>query len=270
MEYPIDEDHVFNFKLCNSFGLYQILNPNTVKLYNHNAYHVIVVVICVYMFSSMIPSIICIRNFMNDTIEFTYYIGLIEQILFVIYKMLNIVYYSNDIWKFIANTRFETMSSGLYDINIFKHWQKHSVNIAITYVIMFGLIVVIWTLNPFIFNTSKVSLKNADNSYNYYRLNIYNIYLPVSDELYNKYFIVFFIIDLTVAILFSICAFIYDIYMVMACYTLICQLEIINDGLRTLGHKHKYSAEHYREYTFFFFNIILLCLCSLKNHTYIF
>lgn len=78
-----------------------------------------------------------------------------------------------------------------YDVNLFERWRKRSTKVTVMYVIMFGLVVITSMLNPFIFDTSRVSFKNADNSYNYYRLNVYSIHSPVSDELYNKYFIAF-------------------------------------------------------------------------------
>lgn len=257
MNPPVDEDYVFNFKFSKWVGLYQILDPTARQLYDHNVYHIIVIIFSVFIFgiSAMCP--IGLYYLTNDAIAFSYYIGSIEQFLFAVFKILSIVYYSNELWKCITNTSFKTMSYGLHSRIIFKRWQKYTMRVAMLYIVLVCFILLIWMLNPFMFNTTTVSVKNLDSSYSIYRMNIFNIYVPISDVVYNRYFILFYIIDFIILILFFIFTTIYDICMIMICCTLLCQLETINDSLRTLGHNNKCSARYFSEYIIYFIYIYI-------------
>lgn len=105
MDLIIDnDDYIFNFKLSKLIGLYQILDPSTTKFYNQNVYHILFVVFSIYMvsISTMLP--IGLYYSMNDVIAFAFYMGSLEQFLFCTYRVLNVVYYSKNLWKCIINT----------------------------------------------------------------------------------------------------------------------------------------------------------------------
>lgn len=247
MNPPIDENYVFNFRLSKFIGLYQILNPCTKKYYNQNVYHIIIILLSVYIFSISILSPIGLYNLINDAIPFAFYMGTIEQFFFSIYKVLNIVYYSNVLWKCMINTNNKFMSCGLNNRNIFNYWQNYSAKMALIYIIMICFIILIWASCPLIFNKTIVTVRNLDGSYSIFKINIFNVYVPISDEVYNKYFTIFYIIEFIALILFITFSTIYDIFMIMICYTFVCQLEMINDGLKKLMH-NKSSAGSISEY----------------------
>lgn len=98
---------------------------------------------------------------------------------------------------------------------------------------------IIWTFIPFIFSKTTFSVKILDGSYNVYRMNIFNVYVPVSDEFYNKYFILFYIFDFITVNFYFAFTMTFDIYMIMTCYTFVYQLDTINDSITTLGHNNK-------------------------------
>lgn len=248
MNTPVDEDYVFNFKLSKWVGLYQILDPTAAKLYDHNVYHIIVIIFSVYICSISAMCPICLYYLTNDAIAFSFYFGSVEQFLFAVFKILRVVYHSKDLWKCITNTSFKTMSYGRHSRIIFERWQAYSTKIAISYTVLVCVVLLIWMSNPFVFNTTMISVKNLDSSYSNYRLNIFNVSAPISDRVYNRYFILFYIMDFIILIAYLFFITIYDICMVMICCALSCQLETINESLRTLGHNNTRSVEYFSEY----------------------
>lgn len=270
MNHLINDDYVFNIKLSKYIGLYQILDPSTVKFYNCNVFRIFIIFASVFILSI---SLLCPMGFyhlMNDVIAFTFYLGVVEQFLISVYKALHIVYYSSDLWKIILNTSYALFSYAFYNRNIFKYWQKHSLNVIVLYIMAICFNLVIWTITPFIFNNTLISVKNLDNSYSYYRLNILNVYLPIPAELYNIYFNVFYIMDSTILVSYLICTTIHDIFKIMTCYTLVCQLETVNDGFQTLGENNRmYSDKNFGKYPFTFLSSSKIHVITIFNHTFI-
>lgn len=266
----INDDYVFNIELSKFIGLYQILDPSTVKFYNYNVFHIIITFASVFILSISLLCPIGFYSLMNDVIAFTFYLGVVEQFLISIYKALHIVYHSNDLWKIILNTSYTLFSYAFYNRNIFKYWQKRSLNITVLYITAVSFNLLIWMVIPFIFNNTLISVKNLDNSYSYYRLNLFNMYLPISAELYNKYFIVFYFIDSAALVLYLICSMIHDIFKIMTCYTLVCQLETVNDGFQSLGQNNRtYSDKNFSKYPPAFSSSSKIHVIIFCNHKFI-
>ncbi|VVC36724.1 Hypothetical protein CINCED_3A012535 [Cinara cedri] len=96
----------------------------------------------------------------------------------------------------------------------------------------------VWISSPYVLSKTIVTIKNLDGSYAKYRMNIFNLYFIASDETYNKYFNVFYLIEITVAICFTYFSVVFDIVVITICVTISCQLDAIGDAFQSLGHKN--------------------------------
>lgn len=237
MDASKQNQYVFNLKLVEFLGLRQILDPETAKFYGYNVLHIIIAVFSVYILSITMLCPFGFYYFMNDVDAFIFYMGCIENYSFSVYKIMNIVYYSKDLWKCMNNTNFNLMVYKHYDISIFEMWRKRSLRVSFIYVVIAFIGMVSWISVPLVFSKTMVTIKNLDGSYSRFRINISNMYLIVSDETYNKHLNVFYVVEVIVFVAFYYFSLIFDICMVIICFAILCQLDIICNTIQSLGYK---------------------------------
>lgn len=239
----IKEDDSFSvINLTKLFGLYQILNPNTTKIFGYNMYHIIIVLIGLLLFAVSMLSPIGLYNLSSNMTEFSFPFGFIYNMLFSCYKMMIILYYSKDVWHNIVVTRFNFMSYQYYNIQLFKNWQKRAIRIICIFIIISILALSIWIAIPSVFNTTTVTMKNLDGSYSEYRMNIFNLYLIVSNKTYNEFFYIFYIVEISVCVGYYYFTILFDILTAVFCCSLSGHLETISDKIKSLAYKS--SKDH--------------------------
>lgn len=240
MDIRNEKNYVFNIKLAKFTGLYQILDPGTVKCQGRNIYHIVIAFFLVYMFAiSMILNFSGLYYWtVNIPISIDYF-WKSETTLYVIYKIWIVVHHSNDIWNCLSITRycFTSSSNRNRHIMILDRWQKRSVSLTALFAIMYSISTITYMVITLAFSEDISPVKNHDGSVGYYRHNIMNFYLIVSDETYNTHFYIFYIAEALYLIFLTISFLIFDILLVTLCFGMGCQLQLICCASESIGHK---------------------------------
>lgn len=232
-----DNEYIFNLKLSKLMGLYQILDPNTIRIFGFNVYHIGIVFISLYMMAISMWCSISLYYLTNDINAFVFYFGCVQNYMFSCYKIIQILYYSKDIWKCIDITSVRFLSYQYYDKSIFKNWQTRSIRISKRYVSLSSIAMLFWIIISKALSKNIITIKNLDGSLSKYRMNIFNLYLIASDETYNRHFNLLYLIELVIAIAFLYFSLLFDVLMIMMCFSISCQLETICDAMKSLGHR---------------------------------
>ncbi|VVC28589.1 Olfactory receptor, insect [Cinara cedri] len=232
-----ETEYLFSLTLVKLISLYQILDPNTVRVCGHNAYHLFVLSSCLYISAICVICPMGLYYLSNDVTAFSFYFGAIENFLLVVLKMITIVYYFEDLRKCVEVARFGFLSSyQYYKKHMFKRWKKLFMLVSFTYVSMAFSASVVWILSTRMLNKTKIKIKNVDDSYSEYRINMYNLYLIVTDHTYNEHYNVFYAIEIVVLVSFIYFQVLFDLLLIIICFGLSCQLETICDAVETLGY----------------------------------
>jgi len=228
-------------------GLYKILDPNTAKIDGCNIYHIVIVF---FAWFTLVVSILFPMGFIylrNDIIALMFYVGCISNFMLCYFKVFNVLYYSKDIWKFIYVTKYYLTLYKHYNTNVLKNWQTRSTRVMYLYFIIMFIGFSFWFFSPHALNESTVTIRNIDGSYGKYRLNIFNLYLIVSDETYNMYFYVFYVIEIIMHICFLYFTIVCDIIMILISFEIISRMEIICIACGSLNYNIICSKEGLRE-----------------------
>lgn len=238
MDATKENEYIFNLKLSKLMGLYQILDPNTIRIFGHNVYHIGLVFVSLYMMAISMLCPIGLFYLMNDINAFVFYLGCIQNYVFSCYKIINLLYYSNDIWKCTDISSVKFLSYRYYNRSIFKNWQTRSIRLSNIYVSLSVIATLFWLIISKSLSKNIVTIKNLDGSFSKYRMNIFNLYLIASDETYNRYFNAFYLIESIIGVAFLYFSILFDVLMVMMCFSLSCQLETICDAIKSLGYRY--------------------------------
>lgn len=237
MDLTKQEEYIFNLKLEKLLGIYQILDSSkSAKIFGRNVYHIGIVIVGLYMFPLSMWNMIGVYRLTNDVVAMTFYIGCMGNFIFSCFKIANILYYSSDIWKCIDITSFHFTSYPHYDNNVFKNWRKWSIQVSYVYTVVATICVTLWIVSPFLLRNTVVKIRRLDGSYSINRMNVYNMFLMVSEDTYNNHFDKFLFLEIIISLCFLYFTMIFDNIIIIMCIALSSQLDTINDGIRTLGY----------------------------------
>lgn len=246
-----ENEYIFSFTLSKLTGLYQILDPDSRKMFGHNVYHVFVWLFGLYVIGLMSVFLIGLYDMTDDAMAFTYGLGCVENCVFSAYKIFMVVYRSEDVRKCIEVAGLDFIAYGKYDRSIFEKWRKISLRVSIAYLILSVLVLATWIISPLLLNTT-FAIKHADGSYSNYRISVLNVYLLISDRVYNNHYSVFYSIDTVAFISYVYFSMIFDIIVLVMCCSVSCHLGTVSNAITTLGHGRS-TLENTSMYDSFFF-----------------
>lgn len=232
---PTDgQRYEINMQLAKCLGLYRILNPNTTKIFGHNVYHIVIVILGLFICTISIFYPICFYNLTKNVSAFPFFLGCLSSYMLSFYKIIIIVYYSDDIWKCIEVISLDSMSYKHYNRKIFEKWRIRSVNVSYVYVLIIFSILLSWCFSPYAYYKKMEALRNYDSPYSGYLMNIFNLYSSILDQLYNDHFSILYIAEINILVFFLYFSTTFDMFMVFMCFAMSCQLETICDGIESL------------------------------------
>lgn len=234
-------DYSLDWKLARYMGLYQILNPNGVKIYGYNPYHIVITGVILGSCVVMMLDSIALYNSMLDLSLYLYSITLIVLFCSLFFKLWIIMRNSDKIWDCFEVTKSNILLYKGYDKKIFQRWSRRSERFSYGLAILLIFASIGWALSPVIFNNTYIVTKNIDGSVNKYSLNIFNFNFMVTDTTYNRYFYVYFFIELVIYIFSVMIAIITYLIMVIMCHTISGHLETICNVIESLGHDQTFS-----------------------------
>jgi len=267
-----ENNHVFNIRLAKLTGLFQILNPETIKFLGRNVYHIVATIILLYTgVMSIILNASSLYYWADNIILSVDYgwKGIIA--FFTAYKMWNVVYHSNDIWDCLAITRYDFTSQNLRNRHILDRWRERSVWITNTLAIVYLFSVALFTGSSYMFRDSISTVNNHDGSVGNYRQNLFNLYLLVTDETYNAHYDTFYFIETLYIVGVTTLFIAFDVLLVTLCLAVSCQMQMVNVAFESVGNKslsdpHTPSIGEYMDFQVYISKLSELCI---KTHTHL-
>lgn len=220
--------------LLKMIGIYQIINPNSLKIKDINIYKVIN--ICLIMLTTTTTVIgICsifyemegsLNNGMIDMQQFFYVASNIVASL----KVIMIIHNSDRIWKFFDVTNdlclFGKHSPGHFYKN--RECTTRFVKISYLYVLMFFIAGFLWTLKPIILN---ISSQNNDYIRN---INVSNFSYFITTKIYNTFYSYFYTMEVLMTIYITYGLLSYDLLIIIILPIIYSQYEIISFAFQNL------------------------------------
>lgn len=234
-------DYSLYWKLTRYVGLYQILNPNCVKIYGYNPYHIVMTGLLLGSCAIMVLNSFTLYYLMHNFILYLYFLVLTVSFSSIFYKLWFILRNSDKIWDCFEITKSDFLSYKGYDRKISQRWTRRSKRFSYSMTILIMFATIGWTLTPIIFNNTYIITQNIDGSFNKYRLNIFNINFMVMDKTYNGHFYVYYFIELVLFIFSIMIVLIISLIMVIICHAICGHLETICKVIELLGHGQPFS-----------------------------
>eukprot|EP00102_Acyrthosiphon_pisum_P022637 XP_016659847.1 PREDICTED: uncharacterized protein LOC107883740 [Acyrthosiphon pisum] len=240
MDIQNEKHHVFNIRLANLTGLYQILDPGALKCRGRNVYQFFVAFIALYLLViSMVLFVDCLHlstyNMSTSLLDFL----VTTNSFYACYKMWIVIYRSNEIWDCLSITRYGFTSLGnrkLTGHNILDHWRACSVWYTSLLAVAYFLTMVMYVGCPLAFSDTIIPIKNYDGSIGNYRRNVLNLYFFASDKTYNEYYNTFFVIEALFIAGLVIIYLLFDILLVTLCLGICCQIQMICSAFESIYH----------------------------------
>lgn len=107
------DNHVFNIILAKLSGLFQILDPGSMKFLGQNVYHIVMTIIMLFTCVTSVVLIVSSMYYWSDRnlVVADYGCKGITS-LFLAYKIWNVVYHSNEVWDCLKITRYDFTPHG--------------------------------------------------------------------------------------------------------------------------------------------------------------
>jgi len=215
-------------------GLYQILNPKSDKLRGYNVYHIAVLLVTSYI--CLISAILCVNGvnyWRYHKVDSSLYFGTAGYSLFTCYKMGRIVRHSDRLWKCLAITRLDLTSCGGHSM---EDCRKTTILYTYTIATFTTFSLICFVACPFIFGDTTFTMTDYNGSTGTYRLNMFNGYTFISDEIYNGFFAIFYAVETVYAVTVVVFINIYDILIVTLCLAISGQLRTVSYAFASVGH----------------------------------
>lgn len=232
------KNYMFDEKYMKFLGLYKLLDSSSSNIFGYNGFHITIMTMILFIVIYFMENLIFLYTMANDLTAFLYSVAVIINTFLIIFKIIIIIYYSKDLWKCIENTNINFLSYKHYNRNIFYDWRRRSILLIYLYTILFSIGLSFWIIIPIILKDTNITIRQFDGSYINNRFNVLNVLFIMSEDTYNKYFYIFYVCEVVIEMCFLYFASIFDIIIYIVCYALLCQLETICDGIRSLGYKY--------------------------------
>lgn len=185
---------------------------------------------------SVIMSISSFYFWTNNTVEALFNFTIMINLFFNNYKMYIVVRYSKDIWNNLSIMHFNFTKHERRLRRIFNLWENRIILITYIYTVLVFILIICLITYPQVFSNTFLVIKYNDGSSGKYRLNIINLYLLCSEETYNTYFNIFYIIEVSSIIILLLTVIIFDTTSMTLSLAISCQLQIIHNAYKLIGH----------------------------------
>jgi len=189
-------NYAMSFTLLKLTGFYQMINPNSPKMFGYNIYHLIHIFLVVFTSTVAVTGLTGLVYNNDDPLQNGFQD---MQILFAIscltvgnIKVIIIICNANKIWKTFDVEHQSVFSNKYYQKNHFKikDCREHSRRTLTWYIFIFYTAAVFWILLPNIVNIDETATNKCIR-----KINILNLKYPIKLEIYNTYYNAFYVIE---------------------------------------------------------------------------
>lgn len=232
------DKYILNVKLATYTGLYQMIDPPSKTVLGNNVYHVSVIAYVGFVTVLLMLIPVGLYCWANDTNQFFMGLILFVNYFFAIYKVLTIIRNSRKIWDCVEVTRVDFLTSyARYRTEALKKCSTRSLQITYVYSVCCYTLLVLWYMIPFAVRNTHVTVRYRDGTYCDYRLNVHNLYVPVSSQTYNEYFTCFYVLEVAFGFCYIAFTVMFDNFVVSMCLAISSQIETVAEAFESLGYK---------------------------------
>jgi len=227
-----------NLSIYKQFRLYNIIDPNSQKIFNRNAYRLFCIVsitvhLCMF-FIGHVGFFVNMDDKLNDIdivlmgVTYSqYYLGLV--------KIIVLIYRADIVWVLFDMAKLDFLTSEVCRKNISTLYNRRNWIIKATNRYCFGQFVISlqWILSPLVINA-------FDDNPNIHRYeNILNFRFPFSIHIFNKYYVLFYFIELMFILFIMYTAIIVDTFIMSFCWVVGNQYQLLTKSISDIGYEDK-------------------------------
>lgn len=215
-------------------GLYQLLNPNSPKIFGFNIFKIIGTFQLMYNLIFSCLFFICMYYCSNDINEVTRYVMLFTGTFFSVSKYYYIIKNSDIIWKCLHLTFLNFLSSKNHKKRTFQDARANTISLTRFFIFLYTISLLAWVLVPLLNQNNFLILKIGNETHRY-RFNTVNLILPVffNDKFYNDNFMAFYIFESFGFLFYVHSSFGFDMLVISMCMAIKYQLQTIADSYTT-------------------------------------
>lgn len=242
---------IINMKLSKIIGLYQILDPNSPHIFGYNILHVFVTLFLIYQVIVLIFCLYGIYFWINNISQVILQLTILANFSFGSYKILILIRNKDNMRKCIEMACNDFIQYKHSENNaIFLKYRMKSLISTYVYVLMGFIILFAWSIFPLIFNDNYITLKSLDGKQHNYHLNAFNVFFPVTSGTYNRFYILFHIIEVLFGVFYVTFSHIFDSLLISMCYAISSNLKTIKNAFQTLRQKYTTNCKYIKSEIF--------------------
>eukprot|EP00102_Acyrthosiphon_pisum_P023155 XP_016660365.1 PREDICTED: uncharacterized protein LOC107883911 [Acyrthosiphon pisum] len=237
------EEVAINLELMKRSRFYHIFNPNGTKIFNCNAYRLLL-----FLYGSIVNCIVVFSTLgffveMDDTMSFTdLFVAIFVLINFFLcyWRICVFMYNVNAIYDVLSVSRFDLLKSKhcCKNVNVLNDYRDRTIKITNYFFLFSSTVMSQWIIYPLV----VIAFTMPEDEYGRFQ-NIMNLRYPVSTYTYNQYYFIFYLMEVMVAI-FTMYAMIFpDILLMSVCWAIIAQQEVLTQAFKNIGHEDNSQME---------------------------
>lgn len=225
----VTESTVVNLPLFKLIGLYRMADPHGPKIFDRNAFRLLIVTAMWFTISLTAVSVIGLFWNEQEYVDVnTIYETLLLQVnnVMTVVKLRTMVANSQTIWKLFDVSKVDFVSAKLENSDKLVECRQRTTRMTSFFVVFVFANNMCWIMLPIIF-----SHFNSDGR----RTNALNFIYPlVTVHDYNAYFVVIYIIETIGTCIISYGIIIFDVFLVSFCMAISAQYEVVQSKFEHL------------------------------------
>lgn len=237
---PLDNNEVaLNLGFYKWIRLYNVFNPNEKKIFNYNLSHftgfIIIIFVQCSIFFATLGFFLEKKNTIGIISQMTFWFFYITNISCAM-KFIVIIYKATDIWNLLNVVEIKFLKSRHCRENT-KKLEKCKTNISQFSNYVFGscsILFLLWAIYPLVTNTNKKLNETPNQLYK----NILSLWYPVTINIYNQYFYLFYGVEFVIITYFAY-SILVDTFVVCICLIMTTQYKILTKAFAIIGRQNK-------------------------------
>jgi len=231
------EDFVINLELMKKSRFYHIFNPDGSKIFNCNAYRLLL-----FLYGSIVNCIVVYSALgffveMDDALSYTDFfvvIFVMTNFFLCYWRICVFLYNVNAIRDVLGVSRFDFLKSKrcCKDSNVLDDYRDRTIKITNYFFVFSSTVMSQWILFPLV----VVAFTTPEDENGRFQ-NIMNLRYPVSTYTYNRYYFIFYSMEVMVAIFTMYAMIMPDILLMSMCWAIIAQQEVLTRAFENIGHE---------------------------------
>lgn len=234
-----EENSMISMKIMKSIGIYQMTSPKTQRVFGDNITKLFFIIQLVIMCIYFLMIVINMHYFTNDLIYVVNYLNFFVADLLIVLKMYNLMKNYDRISNFIKTTSIDYFSYKYHSRDILKNGKKQSKYYANLNMCVWISATLIWIISPIFTNKLSDDIIQSNEVY-YYRSNILQFVYPATGKFYNVYFIMYYIFECIIFVIWVHSDIIFDYLMITICIVIMFQLNTIVHSYSSFSTTHKH------------------------------